>query len=128
MRPGLLLTFAAMGLATYLTRAPLLVALARRRLPDWLERYFAALPIALITALALPLVLLAPGNAVPGWVTDLPAAASLAGGRARAPHGTPPDRRGGRRGPGRPAPRPARIVVVGSPGRQDGVRPTERAR
>src|SRR6185436_7159718 len=78
MRPGLLLTFAAMGLATYLTRAPLLVALARRRLPDWLERYFAALPIALITALALPLVLLAPGNAVPGWVTDLPAAAAVA--------------------------------------------------
>src|SRR5262249_4490245 len=78
MRPGLLLTFAAMGVATYLTRAPLLFALARRRLPDWLERYFAALPIALITALALPLVLLAPGNAVPGWVTDLPAAVVVA--------------------------------------------------
>ena len=28
--------------------------------------------------LALPLVLLAPGNAVPGWVTDLPAAAAVA--------------------------------------------------
>jgi branched chain amino acid efflux pump len=78
MRLGLLLTFAAMGAATYLTRAPLLFALARRRLPDWVERYFAALPIALITALALPLVLLAPGNAVPGWVTDLPAAAAVA--------------------------------------------------
>jgi branched chain amino acid efflux pump len=78
MRLGLLLTFAAMGLATYLTRAPLLFALARRRLPGWVERYFAALPIALITALALPLVLLAPGNAVPGWVTDLPAAAAVA--------------------------------------------------
>jgi branched-subunit amino acid transport protein len=78
MRPGLLLTFLAMGVATYLTRAPLLLALARRRLPGWLERYFAALPIALITALALPLVLLAPGDAVPGWVTDLPAAATVA--------------------------------------------------
>jgi branched-subunit amino acid transport protein len=81
MRPGLLLTFAAMGLATYLTRAPLLVVLARRRLPGWLERYFAALPIALITALALPLVLLAPGSGPagpPGWVTDLPAAAVVA--------------------------------------------------
>jgi hypothetical protein len=33
VRPGLLLTFAAMGAATYLTRAPLLLALARRRLP-----------------------------------------------------------------------------------------------
>jgi branched-subunit amino acid transport protein len=78
MRPGLLLTFLAMGVATYLTRAPLLLALARRRLPGWLERYFAALPIALITALALPLILLAPGDAVPGWVTDLPAAATVA--------------------------------------------------
>jgi branched-subunit amino acid transport protein len=78
MRPGLLLTFLAMGVATYLTRAPLLLVLARRRLPGWLERYFAALPIALITALALPLILLAPGDAVPGWVTDLPAAATVA--------------------------------------------------
>jgi len=64
VRPGLLLTFAAMGVATYLTRAPLLLVLARRRLPPWLERYFAALPIALITALALPLVLLAEGQPV----------------------------------------------------------------
>ena len=78
MRLGLLLTFAAMGAATYLTRAPLLLALARRRLPGWLERYFAALPIALITALALPLVLLAPGDGTPGWVTDLPAAVVVA--------------------------------------------------
>ncbi len=53
-----------MGLATYLTRAPLLVVLARRRLPPWLERYFAALPIALIAALALPMVLLADGRPV----------------------------------------------------------------
>jgi branched-subunit amino acid transport protein len=70
-----------MGVATYLTRAPLLLALARRRLPGWLERYFAALPIALLTALALPLVLLAPGSGPPGppgWTTDLPAAVVVA--------------------------------------------------
>jgi branched-subunit amino acid transport protein len=78
VRPELLLTFVAMGVATYLTRAPLLVLLARRRLPGWLERYFGALPIALITALALPLILLAPGNGTPGWVTDLPAAVVVA--------------------------------------------------
>jgi branched-subunit amino acid transport protein len=64
MRTSLVLTFAAMGLATYLTRAPFLLLLARRRLPPWLERYFAALPIALLTALALPLVLLAGGRFV----------------------------------------------------------------
>jgi len=78
MRPGLVLTFAAMGAATYLTRAPLLVALARRSLPGWIERYVAALPIALLTALALPLVLLAPGSGAPAWATDLPAAAVVA--------------------------------------------------
>ena len=74
MRPGLVLTFAAMGVATYLTRAPLLVALARRRLPAWLERYFAALPIALLTALAVPLVLLPEGRPVALWDPQLPAA------------------------------------------------------
>ena len=78
MRVALLLTFAGMGVATYLTRAPLLLVLARRRLPGWLERYFAALPIALLTALAVPLVLLAPGTATPGWITDLPAAVAVA--------------------------------------------------
>ena len=78
MRGSLLLTFAAMGLATYLTRAPLLVALARRRLPPWLERYFAALPIALLTALALPLVVLGTGPAAPAWATDLPGALAVA--------------------------------------------------
>lgn len=78
MRPALLLTFVAMGAATYLTRAPLLLALARRRLPGWLERYFAALPIALLTALAVPLVLLGPAVGAPPWVTDLPAAAVVA--------------------------------------------------
>jgi branched-subunit amino acid transport protein len=78
MRSGLLLTFAAMGAAAYLTRAPVLLALARRRLPGWLERYFAALPIALLTALAVPLVLLAPAGGAPPWATDLPAAIVVA--------------------------------------------------
>jgi branched-subunit amino acid transport protein len=78
MRRDLLLTFAAMGAATYLTRAPLLVALARRRLPGWLERYFAALPIALLTALALPLVLLPSGSPTGAWATDLPGAVLVA--------------------------------------------------
>ena len=78
MRAGLVLTFAAMGVATYLTRAPLLLLLARRRLPGWLERYFAALPIALLTALALPLVLLAGGQPVAPWEPQVPAALLVA--------------------------------------------------
>lgn len=79
MRPGLVLLFAGMGVATYLTRAPLLLVLARRRLPAWLERYFAALPIALLTALALPLVLL-PGDRVTAtWLPQIPAALLVVG-------------------------------------------------
>jgi branched-subunit amino acid transport protein len=78
MRPGLLVTFAAMGVATYLTRVPLLLALARRRLPGWLERYFAALPIALITALALPLVFVPSGQPVSPWAPEVPGAAVVA--------------------------------------------------
>lgn len=78
MRPRLLALFVAMGLATYLTRAPALVALADRRLPGWLERYFAALPIALFTALALPLVVLGGAAGTPAWVTDLPGAVTVA--------------------------------------------------
>jgi branched-subunit amino acid transport protein len=65
-----------MGVATYLTRAPLLLVLARRRLPARLEGYFAALPIALLTALALPLVLLPGGR--PVWDAQLPAAILVA--------------------------------------------------
>jgi branched-subunit amino acid transport protein len=67
-----------MGVATYLTRAPLLIALARRRLPGWLERYFAALPIALLTALALPLVVQGGPPGAPAWMTDLPGAVAVA--------------------------------------------------
>lgn len=78
MRPSLLLTFAAMGVATYLTRAPLLLVLARRRLPGWLERYFAALPIALLTALAVPLVVLSGGHLVALWDPQLAGAVVVA--------------------------------------------------
>ena len=77
MRAPLLLTFVAMGLATYLTRAPFLLLLARRRLPGWLERYFAALPIALLVALAVPLVLLDGGRFVPPGDPRLPAALAV---------------------------------------------------
>ena len=77
MRPSIVLTFAAMGVATYLTRAPLLLFLARRRLPGWLERYFAALPIALLTALALPLLVLAEGR-LGLWDPQVPGAVLVA--------------------------------------------------
>jgi branched chain amino acid efflux pump len=78
VRFGLIATFAAMGVVTYLTRAPLLLVLARRRLPGWLERYFAALPIALLTALALPMVLLPSGEVVAPWAPEIPGAVVVA--------------------------------------------------
>jgi branched-subunit amino acid transport protein len=72
-----LLTFLGMGVATYLTRVPLLLVLAHRRLPGWLERYFAALPITLLTALALPLLVLADGRLVL-WGPQVPGALLVA--------------------------------------------------
>ena len=77
MRPALLLTFLGMGVATFLTRVPLLLVLAHLRLPDWLERYFAALPIALLTALALPLLVLADGR-LTAWDPQVPGALVVA--------------------------------------------------
>ena len=78
MRPGLVLTFAAMGVATYLTRAPLLLMLARRGLPAWVERYVGALPIALLTALVAPILLLPGERPLASWAPQLPAAILVA--------------------------------------------------
>jgi branched-subunit amino acid transport protein len=83
VRLPLLLTFVGMGLATYLTRAPLLVLLAPAsrmpgRLPGWLEGYLAALPIALLTALAVPLVLRPAGGSGLGWGVELSGAVIVA--------------------------------------------------
>src|SRR5262249_52755527 len=46
-----------MALATYLTRAPLLLALARRPLPPRLRLWLRLIPLAVLPALALPMVL-----------------------------------------------------------------------
>jgi hypothetical protein len=124
VRPaGLIATFAAMGVATYLTRAPLLLVLARRQLPGWLERYFAALPIALLTALALPLVLLPSGQVVaPGRPRCLAPSSSPSwrGGPAtRSPRAG--QRRGGRSPPQRrPRPLPPGSEDGGQDGDEDG--------
>lgn len=62
MRPSVALVILALALTTYLTRAPLLIWLGARRLPGWLERCFATLPVAILIALALPLVVLSDGR------------------------------------------------------------------
>lgn len=51
------LTILGMALATYATRAPMLLAL-RGKLPPWLRRWLDNVPVAVFTALILPQLLL----------------------------------------------------------------------
>ncbi len=61
MRASVVLTIAGMAVVTYLTRAPLLLALARRPLPTRLRLWLRLIPLAVLPALAVPMVL-APGG------------------------------------------------------------------
>ena len=62
MRAHILLTMVGMGLATYLTRAPLLLALSKRELPEQLHRMLRHIPVAILTALAVPMLLMPAGS------------------------------------------------------------------
>ena len=53
------LTIAGMAVATYLTRAPMLLALAQRPLSPRLRLWLRLVPLAVLPALAVPMVLLA---------------------------------------------------------------------
>jgi branched-subunit amino acid transport protein len=66
MRTTVALTIAGMALATYLTRAPFLLALARRPLPSRVRRWLRLIPLAVLPALALPLVLVPEGRPMLG--------------------------------------------------------------
>lgn len=61
MRAWVAQTIAGMALATYLTRAPLLLALSRRPLPPRVRLWLRLIPLAVLPALAVPMVL-APGG------------------------------------------------------------------
>lgn len=63
MRAGIWVTIVGMAVATYLTRAPLLLALADRPLRPRLRLWLRLIPLAVLPALAVPLVL-APGGAL----------------------------------------------------------------
>lgn len=56
------LTIAGMAVATYLTRAPLLLALSRRPLPPRVRLWLRLIPLAVLPALAAPLVLAGMGG------------------------------------------------------------------
>ena len=57
MRDDVWLVIAGMAAATYLTRAPLLLALARRPLPPRLRLWLRLIPLAVLPALAVPMIL-----------------------------------------------------------------------
>jgi branched-subunit amino acid transport protein len=55
---------AGMAVVTYLTRAPLLLALARRPLPPRLRLWLRLIPLAVLPALTVPLILVDHGRLV----------------------------------------------------------------
>ena len=64
MRSYVWLTIVGMAAATYLTRAPIFLALARRPLPPRVRLWLRLIPLAVLPALALPLILVDQGRLV----------------------------------------------------------------
>lgn len=62
MRAQVWVTIAGMAVATYLTRAPLLLTLAERPLRPRLRLWLRLIPLAVLPALAVPLVLAPEGR------------------------------------------------------------------
>ena len=60
MRDDVWLVIGGMAVVTYLTRAPLLLALARRPLPPRVRLWLRLIPLAVLPAIALPMVLVGP--------------------------------------------------------------------
>src|SRR2546422_139585 len=77
VRASVALTIAGMALATYLTRALLLLALARRPLPARLRLWLRLILLAVLPALAVPMVL------APGGQLVVSAGEARGGGRRR---------------------------------------------
>jgi branched-subunit amino acid transport protein len=62
MRPAVVATILGMAVATYLTRAPLLLALSDQPLSPRLRLWLRLVPLAVLPALALPMVLVPDGR------------------------------------------------------------------
>ena len=62
MRTYIWLTIVGMAVATYLTRAPMFLALASRPLPPRVRLWLRLMPLAVLPALAIPLVLVRDGR------------------------------------------------------------------
>ena len=71
MRDDVWLVIAGMAVVTYLTRAPLLLTLARRPLPPRLRLWLRVIPLTVLPAIAVPMVLVEQGPAGPALTTAL---------------------------------------------------------
>jgi branched-subunit amino acid transport protein len=60
VRDDVWIVIVGMAVVTYLTRAPLLLALARRPLPPRVRLWLRLIPLAVLPAIAVPMVLVAP--------------------------------------------------------------------
>jgi branched-subunit amino acid transport protein len=67
VRRDIWLVIVGMAAATYLTRAPMFLALARRPLPPRMRLWLRLVPLAVLPALAVPLVLVREGRLALGW-------------------------------------------------------------
>jgi branched-subunit amino acid transport protein len=67
VRRDIWLVIVGMAAATYLTRAPMFLALARRPLPPRVRLWLRLVPLAVLPALAVPLVLVREGRLALGW-------------------------------------------------------------
>ena len=67
MRNDVWLVILGMAAATYLTRAPMFLGLAQRPLPPRVRLWLRLVPLAVLPALAVPLVLVRDGRLALGW-------------------------------------------------------------
>ena len=65
MRPWVLATIMGMMLVTYLPRMLPMVVLSRMRLPEWFHRWLSFVPVAVLSALLVPSILVKDGGV---WV------------------------------------------------------------
>ena len=66
MRTSVWLTIVGMAVATYLTRAPMFLALAHRPLPPRVRLWLRLVPLTVLPALAIPMVLVRDGRLAAG--------------------------------------------------------------
>src|SRR2546428_12643565 len=107
------LVIGGMAVATYLTRAPMFLALAPRPLPPRVRLWLRLVPLAVLPALAVPLVLVRDGRLALGPAPPPPWGAAV--GFVLAARGVDP------LAPGAPA--PAAVALLPAP-RQDAIRVT----